>query len=198
MQRGLGRSLMKILVSHIILCSTFLCIFVLQTACAGDSSRKVREVMGDDIQLLIPIMGLVSTLCYEDVKQTHFEGTEQWIKAFLAFEVMTESLKTITHKQRPNECGFRSFPSGHTAAAFMGSSFIHQRYGLRYAIPAYIGAIFVGYSRVQADKHYAEDVFSGAVIGLASGALFTKPYKGVNVMPMIGRDRVGLSLSKDW
>ena len=197
MPNGLGRILMKILVSHL-LCAAFVCVFIFQPAYANDSSRKVREVMGDDIQLLIPVIGLVSTLYYEDAKQTHFEGAEQWLKAFLAFEVITESLKTITHKQRPNECGYRSFPSGHTAAAFMGSSFIHQRYGLRYAIPAYIGAIYVGYSRVQADKHYAEDVFSGAVIGLASGLLFTTPYKGVNIMPMIGRDRIGLSLSKDW
>jgi hypothetical protein len=31
----------------------------------------------------------------------------------------------------------------------MGASFIHERYGLKYAIPAYVAASFVGYSRVE-------------------------------------------------
>lgn len=188
---------MKILVNEL-LCVLSLSLFVLPVVYAGDESRKIRETIGDDIQLLIPIVGLGATLFYEDHKQVGFEGTEQWIKAFLTFEIAIESLKTITHKQRPNACSYRSFPSGHTAAAFMGSSFIHQRYGLKYAIPAYIGAVFVGYSRVQANKHYAEDVFSGAVIGLTSSLLFTKPYKGVTVTPMIKPRTVGVSLSKEW
>lgn len=165
---------------------------------AGEKSRDAKETIGDNVQLLIPMMGLASTLFYEDVKETHFSGTEQWLKAFLAFEIVTESLKTVTHKQRPNACSYRSFPSGHTAAAFMGSSFIHQRYGFRYAIPAYIGAIFVGYSRVQAHKHYGEDVMAGAAIGIMSSLIFTKPYKGVVIAPVLKKNTVGLEFSKQW
>lgn len=173
-------------------------LLAVQITCASEKSREAKESIGDNIQLLIPIMGLASTLFYEDVKETHFKGTEQWLKAFLAFEIITESLKTVTHKQRPNACSYRSFPSGHTAAAFMGSSFIHKRYGFCYAIPAYIGAIFVGYSRVQANKHYGEDVMAGAAIGVMSSLVFTQPYKGVMIAPVLKKNTVGLEFSKHW
>jgi hypothetical protein len=39
-----------------------------------------------------------------------------------------------------------SFPSGHTSAAFIGPTFIHQRYGFVQAIPLYMLASFVGYT----------------------------------------------------
>ena len=60
----------------------------------------------------------------------------------------------------------------------MGAAFIHKRYGWKYSIPVYVGATFVGYSRVQADKHFVEDVIAGATVGIFSSFYFTKSYKG--------------------
>jgi membrane-associated phospholipid phosphatase len=192
---------MKVVLVKQLVCGLLMSLFVSQTVYAGydeDCTRKAKERVGDVVQVLIPAVALASTAFYEDVNQTHWAGTEQWVKAFLTMEILTEGLKVITHKQRPNGCSYKSFPSGHTAAAFMGSTFIYKRYGLRYAIPAYLGAVYVGYSRVQANKHYAEDVFCGAVIGMASSLIFTKPYKGICVTPMIQPRTVGISVSKDW
>ena len=86
-------------------------------------------------------------------------------------------LKHTVRRERPDGSDTNSFPSGHTSASFQGASFIHFRYGLKYAIIPYLGAAFVGYSRVQADKHYVSDVLAGAAIGAGFAWFFTKPYK---------------------
>lgn len=176
----------------------FISVLTIKTSYSAESERMGTERVGDTIQILIPALGLASTLFYEDHTTNHYEGTRQWVKALVTFEVITEGLKMMTHKQRPNGQSFKSFPSGHTAAAFMGASFIHKRYGWVYAMPAYAGAAFVGYSRMQAKKHYGEDVLSGAVIGIASSALFTTSYKGVTISPMIANNTVGLNFSTQW
>lgn len=42
-------------------------------------------------------------------------------------------------KDRPDDSGDDSFPSGHTDS-FMAATFIQQRYGWQYGLPAYVAA----------------------------------------------------------
>ena len=125
------------------------------------------------------------------------DGRKQFYKSFAANIILTHGLKNIIHKERPNGSD-KSFPSGHTSAAFQGASFIHKRYGLTYAVPVYIGASFVGYSRIESDNHYVEDVLAGAAIGIVSSFYFAKPYKGFNIVPVAGNGTYSLSLSRKW
>ena len=153
------------------------------------------EKNGDALQLLIPAVGLGSAIFYEQGN----EGIVQFSKAFAASQLFTESLKITIHKSRPNGDCCKSFPSGHTSAAFMGAGFIHKRYGWEYAVPAYIGATYVGYSRVQAHKHYVEDVVAGALIGTLSSFYFTEQYnKGPSFVPIAGKDIHRINLSWSW
>lgn len=101
------------------------------------------EVAGDVLQILIPSFAYGTTLYLDDT-----DGETQMYQSFFTTVAITQSLKYGINKKRPNG-GNHSFPSGHTSAAFQGAAFIHQRYGWSYAIPAYIGASFVGYSRVE-------------------------------------------------
>src|SRR5262249_17325700 len=39
------------------------------------------------------------------------------------------SLKHVTHQMRPDGSTYNSFPSGHTATAFVGAEFMHQELG---------------------------------------------------------------------
>ena len=141
----------------------------------SETHTETVEKAGDVLQLLIPGIGLGSTIFFEDNR----DGLKQFCKSIVATGIITQGLKTITQKRRPNGTCCASFPSGHTSAAFMGAGFIHKRFGWKYSIPAYIGATFVGYSRVEANKHYVEDVIAGAAIGILSSLYFTTPYKGV-------------------
>ena len=110
----------------------------------------------------------------------------------------TWALKELISKERPNGKDDDSFPSGHTSVAFQGAAFIHKRYGLKYGAVAYLGAAYVGWRRVETDNHYTSDVIAGAAIGIASSFIFTKPYKGLVVTPLVDNGVYGFTVSKQW
>lgn len=167
------------------------------TLIVGSQSTEARdsvEKSGDALAVLLPAIGLGSTIFYEE----GYEGSLQFLKSFATSELTTVALKKITHKERPNGACCESFPSGHTSAAFMGAAFIHERYGWKYAVPAYISAAYVGHTRVHAEKHYWVDVIAGAAIGVASSFYFTEPYKGMEISPVADGDIYGIQISKHW
>ena len=134
----------------------------------NDSSRTPIERAGDLIQLAIPITGLGLTY-YKDDKS----GRKQFWNSYISSLSITYFLKHSIDKTRPNGDCCESFPSGHTASAFAGAMFIQNRYGYKYGIPSIILASFVGYSRVEANKHFWEDVFAGASISTLMNFIFT-------------------------
>ena len=164
--------------------------FGLNSANAGDSNT---ETAGDVLRIVIPSVAYGATWYTQDK-----EGRIQFYKSFLANTVVTFGLKFAIDKERPDGSDLNSFPSGHTSYAMQGASFVHLRYGWQYAVPLYIGAAYVGYSRVYAEKHYELDVLAGATVGFLSSYFFTTPYKGVTVTPIANAGFYGLSLEKTW
>ncbi|MBF0382126.1 MAG: phosphatase PAP2 family protein [Magnetococcales bacterium] len=150
------------------------------------------ETTGDVLQILIPTAGIAATRYLDDD-----EGSIQFLKSFATTFVITQGLKRAVDKKRPNGSD-QSFPSGHTSAAFQGASFIQMRYGWKYGIPSYLGAAFVGYSRVESDHHYVIDVIAGAGLGIASNYFFTTKYKGFTIKPTANRGVYGISLAKSF
>jgi len=150
------------------------------------------EVAGDVIQILLPSIAYGTALYLDDDV-----GETQMYKSFFTTVGITQALKFGVNRTRPNG-GNHSFPSGHTSAAFQGAAFIHARYGDAYAIPAYIAASFVGYSRVYANKHFKSDVYAGAIIGTLSSFYFATPYKGFNITPTAANGVYGLEVSTTW
>ncbi len=149
------------------------------------------ETAGDYIQIAIPAIGFGTTLLLKDK-----EGSWQFTKHFATTFLTTHALKYLVDKERPDGSGNNSFPTGHTSAAFQGATFIHLRYGWKWSVSAYAGAAFVGYSRVDSDNHYVEDVVAGAVLGILSGYLFVTPWEDVAITPVAGNGNLGLMLSK--
>ncbi|MCK4621250.1 MAG: phosphatase PAP2 family protein [Desulfuromonadales bacterium] len=167
-----------------------ICVGILlsQRAIASDNIETSRDV----IQVLIPAIAYGTTFYLDDL-----EGRTQFYKSFFVNLAVTHGLKNTIEKKRPNGSD-KSFPSGHTSAAFQGAAFIHKRYGWEYSLPAYIGASFVGYSRIESDNHYIEDVLAGAAIGIISSFYFAKPYKGVSITPFADKGNYGIRISKTW
>lgn len=89
-----------------------------------------------------------------------------FLLAFVRMEVSTYALKYSIDAKRPNGGG-QSFPSGHTAAAFMGAEYIRKQFGNDWGVPAYLAGGLVGYSRVESHNHYWRDVIAGAALGIA-------------------------------
>ena len=135
----------------------------------GDSSDPIRTA-GDIGQISTPLYGLYLTYEYSDK-----DGRIQFYKSSVTTILTTHFLKQTIDKPRPDGTNNNSFPSGHTSAAFSGATFIHKRYGLNKAWPAYAVASFVGFSRVYAKKHYWEDILAGAILAGINTWIFTSP-----------------------
>lgn len=134
------------------------------------------ERFGDVGQIPLPVGALGATVLAKDKT-----GSLQLAKAFFITQGCVYGLKYSIQEERPNKADNYSFPSGHTSSAFCGASFVHQRYGLWYGIPAYIIATLVGVSRVDSNNHYPHDVIVGAAIGIGSNILVTSKYTKDNI-----------------
>ena len=80
-------------------------------------------------------------------------------------------IKKTSKVKRPDGSDTRSFPSGHTATAFMGAEFLYQEYkevSDWYGITGYVVAAGTGLFRMSNEKHWLTDVATGAGIGILS------------------------------
>ncbi|MBU2950224.1 phosphatase PAP2 family protein [Tamlana agarivorans] len=88
--------------------------------------------------------------------------------------VVVQGMKYGIAELRPDGSSNNSFPSGHTATAFMGAHIFHKEYKHRspfYSIAAYTLATFTGVMRQLNDRHWISDVFAGAGIGIGTTEL---------------------------
>lgn len=112
------------------------------------------------------------------MKSLNVEGRSTWGEMLVAdaFSVaitsaLSNSLKVIVGRTRPDSYATNSFPSGHTAVAFMTATMLHYEYGHLsplVSLSAYATATAVGVSRVLNDRHWVSDVAFGAGIGVLS------------------------------
>ena len=156
---------------------------------AKDSTEEVGDILG----YLIPATTFGATYYLHDE-----EGRWQFSKAFATSMAVTFGLKYSVDKERPDGSDNQSFPSGHATATFQSAHYIKKRYGWRYGLPAYIGAAFVGYSRVHAKKHDNADVLAGAAIGIAGSEYFSSRWEGISVNPVTTGRGFVVSLSTSF
>jgi membrane-associated phospholipid phosphatase len=86
----------------------------------------------------------------------------------------TQSLKRIVNRERPNGSNRRSFPSGHTATAFIAAELLNQEFGHIspwISVAGYTTASATAYLRLYNNEHWLGDVLAGAAIGMASTKL---------------------------
>ncbi len=101
--------------------------------------------------------------------------------AYLLMSSTTLALKSLTKVQRPDGTSKNSFPSGHTATAFMGAEFLWQEYkdqSIWYGITGYFVAGATGAFRMYNNRHWLTDVATGAGIGILStkAAYWVNPF----------------------
>ncbi len=108
-----------------------------------------------------------------------------------AAQLVTFGLKEAFPELRPDGSDRKSFPSGHTSMAFSAAASLYNRQGKSIGIPALAVATFVGFARVQADKHHWYDVVAGAAIGGTAGFLITRDRPGRTAMVIPWGDSKG-------
>jgi membrane-associated phospholipid phosphatase len=126
----------------------------------------------DDVMQFVPI-GLVYGLDLFNVKAKNdlLNRTLLLVKAEVLMNVMVHVLKSTTNVTRPDGSNNNSFPSGHTAQAFMAATFMHKELGDKsvwFSIGAYAMATSVGTFRVLNNRHWISDVLAGAGFGILS------------------------------
>lgn len=104
-------------------------------------------------------------------KHNLFDASMLYVTSAAIMGVSTHFVKQGVGRMRPNLSGSNSFPSGHTASAFMAAEFLHQEYKdinpwIGYA--GYLVATATGTLRMYNNKHWFSDVVAGAGFGIAS------------------------------
>lgn len=130
------------------------------------------------------------------LKAFGYEGRSSWGRmlvsdafSFGGMFVTVKGLKYIVGRERPDGSDFHSFPSGHSAVAFMSATMLHKEYGWRspwFSIGGYTVAALTGVSRLARNEHWMSDVVTGAAIGIGAVHL------GYFLTDLIFKDR-GLS-----
>ena len=111
-----------------------------------------------------------------------YEGRSDWPRllssaaaSYAIMAVLVNGIKYSAKEMRPDGSTANSWPSGHTATAFVGASLLHKEYGLTrspwWSVAGYGVATATGVMRVLNNRHWISDVMSGAGIGIMSTEL---------------------------
>ena len=111
-----------------------------------------------------------------------YEGRSDWPRlmasALMSYGIMAgfvNGIKYTAKEMRPDGSTANSWPSGHTATAFVGATLLHKEYGLTrspwWSVAGYGVATATGVMRVLNNRHWISDVMSGAGIGIMSTEL---------------------------
>lgn len=118
---------------------------------------------------------LVSAAAITPTVQGDWRGLGQAALSVGSAGALAEVLKQTFPERRPDNSDNKSFPSGHTALSFASATTLERRYGWQAGLPAYVLATVVGIGRQRSNEHHWYDVVAGAVLGTATGWLFTDP-----------------------
>lgn len=80
-------------------------------------------------------------------------------------------MKSVTKVERPDGSARNSFPSGHTATAFMGAELLRREYwdvSPWIGVAGYAVAAGTGFFRMYNNRHWLTDVIAGAGMGILS------------------------------
>ena len=138
------------------------------------STEKHIETAGTVIAIALPITAAGISYFKHDTMGLAQLTVETTLTVGTAY-----ALKEIVREERPDGSDFHSFPSGQTALAASGSSYLWGRYGWQYGLPAFFATQFVSYSRVQARQHHWYDTLASSAIAAGYGYVLTTPFKRV-------------------
>lgn len=122
-----------------------------------------------------------------------------------------QTIKRTTNIERPDGSNNHSFPSGHTATAFVGAHILFKEYkdiSLWIGIAGYTIAAGTGALRITNKKHWVSDVVTGAGIGILSVEMaymllpvfhnilgVKNSNKNLVIAPSLGSDSYGVGLA---
>jgi|GEM_PF-486887 len=126
----------------------------------------------DDYGQYLPYAGLGALLAFGvESRNDRVNLALIIVKSEVIMLAAVDITKRATHHLRPDGSDYRSFPSGHTAQAFLAASIVHTELRDKsqwYGVGAYAVATTVGAFRMLNNKHWQSDVLAGAGYGILS------------------------------
>lgn len=153
----------------------------------------------DDLSQYAPVAAVYG-LNLLDVKGRH-DAVDRTIilgTAYVLMGLSVNSLKAVTKVERPDGSSRNSFPSGHTATAFMGAEFLRREYwdvSPWIGVAGYAVAAGTGFFRMYNNRHWLTDVIAGAGIGILSAEATYWLYPAIAGTFFHGRQRRNVCLS---
>lgn len=144
-------------------------------------NTELREELGeaidekfsiDDISQYTPALSVYGLNCLGIKGKNNLRDRSLVLgTSYLLMSSTVLGLKSLSKVKRPDGTANNSFPSGHTATAFLGAEFLRQEYGdisIWYSIAGYTIATGTGFFRIYNRRHWLSDVAMGAGIGIIS------------------------------
>lgn len=159
-------------------------------------SYATRELPGDIITGVVPIAAYWIAANKDDK-----EGKRQYFRNLLVNQIIIGGLRvglnSTEYGERPNGNQY-AFPSGHVGFVTSGASFLYERYGWEYGVPAYLLSGYVAFSRVETDHHKWRDVIAATVISHGIAKLFVTPENATHLAPVIGPEWFGFRVQRSF
>ncbi|MCT4590654.1 MAG: phosphatase PAP2 family protein [Carboxylicivirga sp.] len=158
----------------------------------------------DDYLQYAPIVMVAGMNLYGSSSRSMYQHQ---IKTLLLAEAIcigtVYGLKYSIGNLRPDGSTYNSFPSGHTAQAFLAARFLDKEYGhqsIWIRLLGYSMATTTGLSRIVKNRHWATDVLVGAGIGILSvdlsyWLLRKKKTNRLTLVPVKMHSTYGISMS---
>ena len=121
-------------------------------------------------------------------KHNFFERTGLIAVSYVFNDFVVHNTKKLTKSSRPGRDPANqdySFPSQHTAMAFVGATVLHKELGHIspwISVAGYAVASYVGYSRIARNRHWSSDVLMGAAIGILTTNITYWAYDGLKCL----------------
>lgn len=166
----------------------------------------------DDHSQFVPCIAVYGLdLAGIKAKHNFRDRTIVMVTSYIIMSATVQTMKTTTKIDRPDGSNTGSFPSGHTATAFVGAQILFREYkdvSLWIGISGYVVAAGTGTLRVLNKKHWVSDVVTGAGIGTLSAEagymllpVFHKitgiggKNKSLAIVPSVGTDNYGVGMA---
>ncbi len=130
----------------------------------------------DDYLQYSPVVIMWGLDAFANIEPYHKfkQQTTILLMSTIASLVLVQGTKRFVARRRPDTGADNSFPSGHTATAFLCAEMLHHEFGHHspwISIAGYSLAAVTGFMRVYNERHYICDIIAGAGVGMLSARL---------------------------
>ena len=143
--------------------------------CVNDWRGDYRTIGVDDYLQYVPLASVYGfSLLGAEAKHNYMDRTLEVGVACVALIGFVGGAKCLIDRRRPNGLDLNSFPSGHSAKAFMGAELARIEYGGEHpwlVAGAYTVAVATSALRVYNNHHWLSDVIAGAGVGILSARI---------------------------